>query len=250
MHGGFIYTLNNMKKLKIVNKKVFSVFILVALFLVGIFIFSIFKIKQFNYDKVRGDITRMADSSGGKSTPEKQLNFSQDIVSEKTSQTKTYVEYNNKQYLYTITFPSDWYINSDSAEAKLEESNIGKIKVSAGGQTFWSNYKNINDFSPEQRPEDFHLLGLTIYENIGNNIDDLAKILGFNDQEILQKNDFIGKSVSGIEYVALGESEENPQVVIIFQKEKRFFIFNLGFINGDADVAKTMEDIARTIIFN
>jgi|SRR6266567_2422669 len=252
-----------MKHIKITNKKTFTAFILFILLLVGTLAFLVYKIVQFKHEK--NQTAQQVDAAGelsspkGISTPKdfaksgsatlNQENTGDDAsskVSNAPMQTST--EYNNQQYAYTITFPDDWFLNSDASEGKPADANINGKKISVGGQTFWSNYKNINDFSPDQKPADFHLLGLNIYEAPGLSSDDLAKILGFDQDSTVKKTDFVGKTMAGSEYVSAGEDEKNPQVVIIYQKDQRFYVFNVGFPNGDPIAAETMENIAKTLV--
>jgi hypothetical protein len=66
----------------------------------------------------------------------------------------------------------------------------------------------------------------------------------------LKKAVFEGNEISGIEYVAVGENEKNPQVMIVFQNGLRFYVFNFGFIGGDVQVAEIMEGIVKTLSLN
>lgn len=233
--------------LTIVNKKAFARFIVVSLLFIGALFFMIFKVINF-----KGNTLSVEQNKPLEKNVEGILNKPNDVVRQDLEAVQSqaipqpYIEYNNQQYGYTVAFPSTWYLNTDSSETKLTLANIEEKNINSGGQTFWSNYKNINDYSPEQKPEDFRLLGLIIYEAQGMSTDDLAMALGFDQEAILQKTAFRGNDVSGTEYVAASVDEKNPQVMIILQKEQRFYVFNLGFINGDVQAAEVMEGIAKT----
>lgn len=230
--------------IKIVNKKVFAMFVLALLILISAAAFLVFKIMHSkrnttviqqgvkNSQNISKTTTNVADQSFGSS--------------QNQTSVQAYTQYSNQQYLYAVAYPDSWYMNTESSETKQESANIEGKNINSGGQTFWSNYKNIDDYSPDQKPDDFHLLGLTIYEVSNTNSDDLAASLGFDQNTIAKKNSFDGKGISGTEYVAAGADEKNPQVMIIFQKNQRFFVFNLGFINGDSQAATIMENIAKT----
>lgn len=237
---------------KIVDKKKFTIFVLSLLLSVGALSFMIFKVVQ-KVVQSKGNVISVQQKVTLEKKPE-------NITSIATAPTKegsgglqnqiaaqTQPEYNNQQYAYVVAFPNTWYLNADSSETNLVSVNIEGKSINTGGQTFWSNYKNINDYSPEQKPEDFHLLGLTIYEVQGMNTDDLAAALGFDEESVLKKTLFEGKGISGMEYVMAGIDEKNPQVMIIFQKGLRFYVFNLAFINGDSRTAEIMEGIAKTL---
>lgn len=233
---------------KIVDKKMFTLFVLSLLLSVGALSFAVFKAVQTKKNAVgverevisEKSLASIADKTVAPPKEDLETSQNQPIV-------RAYSEYNNQQYAYSVAFPDNWYVNTDSSETKLASANIEGKNINAGGQTFWSNYKNINDFSPENKPVNFHLLGLTVYEVGGMNSDDLAVALGFDQESVLKKTVFEGKGISGIEYVAVGEDEKNPQVMIVFQKGQRFYVFNLGFIGGDIQAVEIMEGIVKTL---
>lgn len=155
---------------------------------------------------------------------------------------KKLIEYENQKFSYGIKFKENWHMNNDSSESDFEEIEIDEdIKIKSGGQTFWSNYSNINDYSPENKPNDFHLLNLTVYQKENINIDELAKILEFDNES--EKMDFEADSIKGYQYIAPGITAGNPRVAVIFQKDSSFYVFRLAFIGGDANVARDMEEI-------
>ncbi len=157
--------------------------------------------------------------------------------------------YTNRQYGYEIKFPKKWYIDDELSEKNIEEKEIDSgIKLGVGGQAFWSNYSNMNDYSPDNKPDDFHIIALTIYrdDNIDgdDSIEEFSKKIGFNDNS--EKVDFQGNGITGIEFISPGLSIKNPRVAIIFKKDKLFYVFDLAFIEGDVKVAEEMESIIET----
>jgi hypothetical protein len=235
-----------MAMFRIINKKVFALFIAVLLILISTASFLVFKIIQTkkniaNVQKYSTDDLKVSQNpvpEAGKKNAE---------ISQSQPTSKMYANYDNQQYKYSIRYPDNWYINSESSNAELISAGIEETDVNSGGQTFWSNYKNINDFSPENKPEDFHLLGLTVYETQEMSSDDLVAALGFDQDIIVRKISFAGENITGTEYVADGIDEKNPKIMIIFQKDKHFYVFNLAFINGDYQVAEIMEEIVQTL---
>lgn len=160
----------------------------------------------------------------------------------------SYLDYQNQPYAYSISYPNNWFVISDYAQDPLKTDPTAGNGIVSGGQVFFSNYKNINDYSPENRPADFHILSLTIYEAQNTTIESFAALLGFDSSTLLKKTDFVGKNISGTEYIAGGADENNPAVAIIFQNGPRFYVFDLGFIGGNIDAATTMENIAKTLL--
>lgn len=236
--------------LYIVNKKRFTLFVLLLLLSVGALSFLVIKATiQFKEgaacmareqsEKQKTENQKISDTKTDVTKPDPKAIQTKDVPSVNT-------EYTNQLYGYKVAFPSAWYLNTDSSETNLSTKNIDGKNIGSGGQTFWSNYKNINDYSPDQKPEDFHLLGLTVYEAQGISADDLATVLGYDQNSIIKKDPFQGNDISGTEYVAAGLDEKNPQVMIILTRGQRFYVFNLAFINGDVESANVMEGIVRT----
>ena len=166
-----------------------------------------------------------------------------DELSESNEQ---YIKYVNSKYGYEITFPEDWYINNDYSES--DTSLHDDANISFGGQTFWSNYSDINKFSPSNHPKDFHLLALTIYRDNSQSIDDFAEKLDYESES--QKIDFQVEEMIGKEMISAGLLKGNPRIAIIFKKEDLFYVFNLGFVTGDANVTESMEEIVKTFKVN
>ena len=136
--------------------------------------------------------------------------------------------YENKKYGYNIKHPNTWNIFSDEAENE--------------GAVFWSNKDNIN-YTEESKPDDFHLLGLLIYEKPDTDLNQYANLLGFNDETGTQSIPFEADNLVGKEFFSVGATENEPRSAIIFKNENRFFVFHLGFIGDDAQTLKTMEEI-------
>jgi len=156
-------------------------------------------------------------------------------------------EYQNQKYSYSFTYPTTWFLNTEFSGDELKDEGDN---VSSGGQTLLSNYQNIGDYDPSNKPKDFHLLGVSVYETQGIGGDELAAKFGFDSEAIGNKRNFRAKNISGSEYVGDGIDTQNPNVAIIFQKDSRFYVFNLDFIAGDVNVATLMENVAATFNVN
>ncbi len=225
-----------MENQRIKKNKLLAIFIITGLLLIVILTLGILFLKK----EKKSEINNVP----------KEIEIDDGFMEQKSGDKKdsiTYIEYINQNYLYSIKFPDNWYINNDLSEMKLTEKEVnddGK-KMMLGGQTFWSNYKNINDYNPQNKPDDFHILGLTIYDDKNSkNIETFAKNINFkNDSE---KNLFEINGLKGIEFITAGLDSKNPRVAIIFQKDSLFYVFNLAFINGDKNVAEEMEEIVGT----
>ncbi len=157
------------------------------------------------------------------------------------------IEYVNQKYGYAVYFPRKWHINTDSSENPFREIDLNeKEKFMVSGQTFWSNYQDINKFTPSDKPDDFRLLSLAVYKKDSlKAIEEFASAAGFYIEGDTQKIPFSAKDASGIEFLTPGMSKENPKIHIIFQREDIFYVFTLAFTNSDPEVISDMERIAK-----
>lgn len=206
------------------------VVLLLVLILVEIFYFS--RKNQSNENVINKEILKS----------EIQTEIKEEIKAEKLEkEKKSLIAYNNNKFKYEINSPENWFINTDNSENSLQKTG----NFETGGQTFWSNYSNINDFSPSNHPKDFRMLALVIYKDSNSkNINEFAKKLEFDDDT--KKLDFQAEKVKGMKFIAPSLVEGNPRVAIIFQKDDLFYVFRLAFIGGDSNVANEMENIIRS----
>ena len=246
-----------MRKFKIVNKKVFAIFITVVAILIVSAAFGGYKLVAFIYETGYKEAKQQDTKKGNRgivatANPQEKKEIGQDTRKNESMNTPVpATEYHNQRYAYVMSFPDSWSMNSDSSESQLGETQIDEgIAIKRGGETLWSNYKNMDDFSPDQKPADFHLLNLTVYQKQGASSDEVAALLGYDDSQGTKKEPFAAKNISGTEYVAIGEDADNPLVAILLQKGDLFYAFNLGFIGGDPTAVSTMEDIVATFAVN
>ncbi|NCA93769.1 MAG: hypothetical protein EOM84_01180 [Sphingobacteriia bacterium] len=156
-------------------------------------------------------------------------------------------KYENDKYHFQINYPNNWHIFTDEAKTDLTELTLQDNEIAKqGGTVFWSNEDNI-DYTQENKPEDFLLLGMMVYEKTNTNLDDFAKLLGFTQE--LQSSSVIFKATNleGKEYISLGATEKDPRVAIIFQKNNNFYVFHLGFIGDNQENLKVMEGIVGSL---
>lgn len=168
-------------------------------------------------------------------------------TAENKAEIESWQKYENDLYKYQISYPNDWHIFNDEAkddftDVTLEDSEM----MRQGGTVFFSNKDSIA-FTQEDKPEDFLLLGMMIYEKANTNLDDFAKLLGFTQE--LQSSSVVFKAdnITGKEYISLGATEKDPRIAIIFQKENNFYVFHLGFVGENQDNLKVMEGIVGSL---
>lgn len=158
-------------------------------------------------------------------------------------------EYKNVSLNYDLKYPNNWYVfdeekDFDFWEVPLDENFI----VEQGGAVFWSNKENIN-FTEENLPKDFLLLGLITYRKAGIELESFAEALGFTDSVGSDSLSFEADGVVGREYFSLGTTDEEPRVVIIFKKDDVFYVFHLGFVGDDRVNLESMEKIVGSFHF-
>ena len=222
------------------QKKSRLIIVIIILLIFAIVILGLLLFKKSKKVEIQGNKTEINNNQESK-----------DILQGNADNQPTYTEYVNQAYNYSVKFPDNWYMNNDLSEAKLMEKEIDDEgnKLPVGGQTFWSNYKDINKYNPSNRPADFHILALTVYKDeSAKSIEEFSGKLGFDSDS--QKDPLAAGDLKGMEFVSAGLDNKNPRVAIIFQKDSLFYVFNLGFIGGDKSVAETMEKIAGSFKFN
>jgi hypothetical protein len=155
--------------------------------------------------------------------------------------------YENPKYGYRVRYPADWHIFSDEAESDFSERELSENqKAKQGGAVFWSNRDSL-DYTDENRPADFRLLGLVLYEKPDSDISDLAKRLGFTEGTGASDLIFKAKSLAGKEYVSFGIDDNQPRSAVIFKNGDRFFVFHFGFVGTDQESLKKMEEVAGSL---
>ena len=233
----------------IVNKKKFCIFLVAVFLVVGTCVFLVvYFLNKKDISKNIESAEKIIDEETVDSSNEKKESSSV-TKDNKVEEVKILTEYENQRFSYRIKFSDKWYMNNDSSEDDLREIELDEgVKLMAGGQTFWSNYSDINKYSPSDKPSDFRLINLTVYQKNNSNIEDLAVILDFGEDA--EKLDFFAGEVKGAQYIVMGLSEGNPRVAVIFQKDSLFYVFRMAFIGGDENVAREIEEIISSIKFN
>lgn len=244
-------------RFKIVNKKVFFVFVsVVTIFIVGLVvgiyflskkIIEIKKIQQVEINKSEDKSEELQNEIPIINAPsETGVSENQKVAKNepKEPQILSVVEYENTTYQYRVQFPENWQMNNDDSESKIEKTG-GDKDFTMGGQTYWSNYDNINNYNPKNKPDDFHLLALTIYKDDSKSVQDFAEKMGI--KEISIERVVEAKNISGFEYVAAGVDDKNPNITAIFQGNGYFYVFKPAFINGDEKTAEIMEGIVKSL---
>ncbi|MFZ2154342.1 MAG: hypothetical protein WAV16_03880 [Candidatus Moraniibacteriota bacterium] len=170
-----------------------------------------------------------------------------EVSVESKKEIATWKKYKNDRYKYQISYPNNWYIFEDEANSDFAEVNLGENGIARqGGTVFFSNKDSIA-FTQENKPADFLLLGMLIYEKTDTSLDDFAKILGFTQE--LQSSSVVFKAgnIEGKEYVSLGIDDKNPRIAIIFQKNNNFYVFHLGFVGESQENLKVMEEMVGSL---
>ena len=156
-------------------------------------------------------------------------------------------EYNNEAFGYQIEFPENWYAEDGDANNDLEEKEMSDgSKVLVGGHNFWSNYKSINNYTPENRPDDFLLLALTICKTKDKDATFLAKEFGLFEKGETRETVFKTEEIEGVKFVEGKLGDEKFHEMVVFRKDELFYIFNLTFSGGESGVIELMEKMVGT----
>lgn len=187
-------------------------------------------------------------TSSKKIIPKKNVSVEYKEISPETKKEITnWQRYENDVYKYQISYPNNWHIFTDEAKTDFTDVTLGdNATIKQGGTVFFSNKDNIN-YTQENKPDNFLLLGMLIYEKSNTNLDDFAKLLGFTQEVKTSSIIFKATNTQGKEYISLGATEKDPRVAIIFQKNNTFYVFHLGFVGDKQDNLKVMEGIVGSL---
>lgn len=170
-----------------------------------------------------------------------------EVSTETKKEIATWQKYENDVYKYQISYPNNWHIFTEEAKADFTDITLGENEIAKqGGTIFWSNKDNI-DYTQENKPDDFLLLGMMVYEKANTNLDNFAKLLGFTKELKTTSIAFKADNITGKEYISLGATEQTPRVVIIFQKDNNFYVFHLGFVGDSQENLKVMEGMVGSL---
>jgi hypothetical protein len=70
--------------------------------------------------------------------------------------------YKNTRYNYSIKYPSNWYVNTANSESDFTQRGAIEDKEFIGGDTYFSNYSNIESFNMDNTPKDLFSISLMI----------------------------------------------------------------------------------------
>jgi uncharacterized protein YpmB len=179
----------------------------------------------------------------------KEKTEAQKSAEEKKVVAPVFSDYKNQKYGYSVSYPNNWYISSSEAEDELVKPDLESgMDYSFGGQVFWSNYANIDDFTPQDKPDDFRLLGLTIYQGDDETITDFSQKIGISEDSVEADFQTTG-NLSGKQFIFTGLAGTDLQITVILKKDKLFYVFKTAFIDGDELAAEIMEKIISSFAF-
>jgi hypothetical protein len=228
-------------KFKIQNKTKFVMFALnagmIILIICGAF-YYLLTTKKSNFSYIQKEFDSTVDAESG--------DIGEGNLKEEVVVPLPLLEYTNKKYDYLVKYPNNWYVNTSDSESDLVKADP-KNETAFGGQTFWSNYANIEDYNPENKPKDFRLLGLTVYQGGDVSMDDFAKKISI--VESATKVDFETENkLAGVQFISTGLTEQDLSVTVVLKKNKLFYVFETAFIDGDLKAAVIMESIVKSFI--
>jgi len=100
--------------------------------------------------------------------------------------------FTNNRYGYTIKYPSNWYVQSDSSESDFSQRGGADVGITyIGGDTAWSNYSKF-DYTLGDLPEDRQVVSLLVHKT-EQSLDDY-----FDAVYNVSANEISGKSTSKI----------------------------------------------------
>lgn len=154
--------------------------------------------------------------------------------------------YDNTTYGYTLTYPKDHFLSLSSAEAAWTPVTIKNTSIERGGSVFISNYADIERYSDTEHPEDFYVIGLSVYRAKNVTVDLFATLFGFlENDEVHHANDFTGGNIIGKEYITTATGS-GSRAMIVFQQGAVFYVLQPAFIADRIAVVELFEKVARS----
>ena len=153
--------------------------------------------------------------------------------------------YNNKQYSYTIEYPSDWYVDTTYSEKDFSQRGPKENNEFIGGDTSFSNYKNLSSYNMDNpAPKDLYSVNLMIYKvdtNISYSQFVSSTHFGYDTKDNI--------SINGISAVKLtGVSTDHPVgttvINTLVKVGNKMFVFNYS----GSPIPQQEKDIADKII--
>lgn len=154
-------------------------------------------------------------------------------------------------YGLSLRYPDNWFSKEETDPNSFRNVTLNGDTVELRETFLFSNYQNMDEYTPQNKPEDMRLLALIIYQKEGYSIDKLAKALGFTEERNISESDleFSDASIPAREFVSISATRGEPRIAIFLQRDDLFFVFNLGFTGNDQKVITQMERIVSTIEF-
>ncbi len=182
----------------------------------------------------------------GSRNPQEELSQKAQEAQDELKEGKTET-YTNATHNYSLEIPQSWHSFTEEAEKELEPKELEEGKaIQEGGYAFWSNQPDLEKYTPNTRPMDFHLLRLTLTRTDDYSAEELAsKLLNLPINE-LEKQELSTKELTGTQFTSQEEDSRNYQSLIVFEKDNLFYLFNLTYINGNQEIADLMEAIAAS----
>lgn len=156
-------------------------------------------------------------------------------------------KYSNDRYGYKVEFPKSWNIFTEGAgEGLIRKQGKNGKELLYGGFNFWSNKSDIEEYTPDDRPADFHLLALTICQTDQHNEEELAREFGFFMEEELRSEEFKTENLVGKKFTKKETGSENFHSMIVLRRENLFYVFNIAFANGNEEMTQVMGKIVES----
>lgn len=237
------------------NKKETNIF--KKSYLIYGFIFVIFILNAFLFfeiEELQEKISKLEEKSFSKVSDQKNIQIIKDLTDNK----KSWEEYSNKKYNWSMRYPKNWYINDENAGKDIEKVSVSNKQFLTGGEIFWSNYENFSEFEKGSTPEDFKLLALVIYKDENRDMNKFAEHLGFVPSLYPYIIEIKSKNQEGKLYFLEEENEKqkginSSKTAAIFHKDNLYYVFHIGLTekeNQNQQSINEIKDIISTFEIN
>ncbi len=173
----------------------------------------------------------------------------QDLINE-VNDWKTY---SNEKYNWKINYPENWFVLNENSNNEIEKVVVSGKEFRTGGETYWSNYQDINQFEKTDTPADFKLLALVIYQDENKSMQEFSRHLGFIPSLEPSVVNINAKNLSGnlyiLDKIKNGESNNinNIKTAAIFKQDDLFYVFHIGLTEVEDKNEATIQEIKKII---
>lgn len=154
--------------------------------------------------------------------------------------------YENAKFGYSVQYPKNWYIDTTYSNEDFSLRGPEEQQIFMAGDTQWSNYSDMSNFTPDNIPADLEIISLYIYKS--PSAVSVDKFIESQNYKVVEK---ANKTISGTEgrRVVIFNSEDqiHKSVIYLFRQGERMFVFGSS---GSEKSVEVLDQMMSNFKFN